>query len=446
MKILVIDDEKSIRLSLKISLKKLGAEIFTAETGEEGLELFKRENPDLAIVDIKLPGIDGIEVLKNMKRLRPSCVVIMITYLSEVKLAVKAMKMGAYDYFTKPFSLAEINKSVEKILEYVKAKIELNNIESENETILIGNSKEIEEIRKIVREIGKMDYDTSILLQGESGTGKEVVAKLIHNLKIPDSKPFVAINCAAIPKNLQESELFGYEKGAFSDAKSRKIGLVEKANGGVLFLDEIGDMDLGLQAKLLRVLQENKFRRIGGLEEKEFKATIVAATNKDLTEEIEKGNFREDLYYRLNIIPIHIPPLRKRKEDISVLTKFFIAQYNNKLNKKVVSIDDEALEALKQYDWPGNVRELKNMIERIMIFKKGNEIILEDLPDEIFKKTYFKESLNNYYNLETVEKETIIKSLTKNSWNITRTANELGISRLTLRRKIEKYQIKKDAD
>lgn len=443
MKILVIDDEKSIRLSLKINFKKLGVDVFTAETGEKGLEIIESEDIDLAIVDIKLPGIDGIEVLKRIKLIRTSCIVIMITYLSEVKLAVNAMKLGAFDYFTKPFSLAEINESIKKTLEYLRIKKELNKYVPQKETLLIGNSKKIQKIREIVGQIGTMKYNTCILLEGESGVGKEIVARLIYNVKCSDTQQFIAINCAAIPKTLQESELFGYEKGAFSGAKTSKLGLIEKANGGILFLDEIADMDLELQAKMLRVLQEKKFRRIGGLVEKEFEAVIVGATNKDLKEEIRKGNFRHDLYYRLNIVPIKIPPLRNRSEDIPDLINYFINMYNKKLDKEIIAINNNALKKLIEYHWPGNIRELKNVIERIMIFKVGTEITVEDLPDEILDSINSIDNPENYYNLERAEKEAIKKSLQKNHWNISRTSTELGISRLTLRRKIEKYEIKK---
>lgn len=443
MKILIVDDEKSIRLSLKINFTKLGLDVFTAETGEKALEIIADEDIDLAIVDIKLPGIDGIEVLKRIKKIKPFCIVIMITYLSEVKLAVNAMKLGAFDYFTKPFALVEINKSIKKTLEYLKIKKELNKFMSQNETILIGNSPEIQKIRKIVRQIGNIKHNTCIQLEGESGVGKEVVARLIYNVKCRENQPFVAINCSAIPKTLQESELFGYEKGAFSEAKASKPGLIENANGGVLFLDEIADMDLELQAKMLRVLQEKKFRRIGSLVEKEFRAVIVVATNKDLKEEIKKGNFRQDLYYRLNVVTIKIPPLRKRIEDIPDLINYFIDMYNRKLDKDVISVDNNALKKLIEYPWPGNVRELKNVIERIMIFKVGSEIMVEDLPDEVLDSINSVHDTDNYYNLETAEKEAIKKSLLKNNWNISHASSELGISRLTLRRKIEKYKIEK---
>ncbi len=443
MKILVIDDERSIRLSLKIAFEKVGARILTAETGEEGLEILMRESPDLIILDIKLPGIDGIETLKRIKRLKPSSIVIMITYLSEVKLAVESMKMGAYDYFTKPFSIREISDSIEKTAEYIKAKKQMEEIQQHKDTVLIGNSEAIKKVMEIVMEIGKARHHTCILLNGESGTGKEVIARLIHSVKDRGVQSFMAINCAAIPRNLQESELFGYEKGSFSDAKSMKQGLIERANGGVLFLDEIADMDMELQAKMLRVLQEKRFRRIGGLKEIEFSATIVAATNKNLQKEIEVGNFRQDLFYRLNIIPIDIPPLRERRTDITLLINFFINEYNEKLDKNVFTVSKGAMKKLQEYDWPGNVRELKNIIERIMFFKRDSEISLEDLPKEIFFTLPDEEEHTAHSSLEAAEAETIYRALVKNRWNITKTADELGIARLTLRRKIERHRIKK---
>lgn len=434
MKILVIDDERSIRLSLKIGLEKLGLEVSTAESAEEGLEIFKIQAPDLIILDINLPGMDGIEALKLFKKINSSITIIMITYMTDVKLAVEAMKMGAYDYFTKPFNLLDINKSIEETLQYVKIKKDLN---SNEDIALIGRSPSILNIKNTISDICQLDYDTTILITGESGTGKEVIAKTIHSYN--KSKPFIAINCAAIPQNLQESELFGYEKGAFSDAKTDKIGLIEKANNGILFLDEIGDMDIGLQAKVLRVIQEKKFRRIGGTKEIQFETTILAATNKDLSKSITDGDFRKDLYYRLNVIPIYIPPLRDRKEDIPVLVYHFIDEYNNKLNKNILSIEDSAMELLKSYHWPGNVRELKNLLERIMIFKKGNTINSDDLPDEIKSIS----SIISNSTLEDIEKQGIASVLFKNKWNISKSAKELGITRQTLRNKIEKYNIKK---
>ncbi len=439
MKILVIDDEKSIRLSLKMGLEKLGLTVIAAETGEEGLKVLKNESPDLAIVDIRLPGIDGLEVLKHIKSIKPTCIVIMITYLNEIKLAVRAMKDGAYDYFVKPFSLNEIQQSIEQTLQYIRIKKEID-ISTSN-TLLIGNSEKIQAIRETIMKIGQLPYDTCILLEGESGTGKEVVAKLIHSLKVGDNHRFMAINCAAIPKNLQESELFGYEKGAFSDAKSYKAGLIEAANRGVLFLDEIADMDIELQAKMLRVLQEKSYRSVGGLKERKFEATIVAATNKYLLREIQRGTFREDLYYRLNIVPINLPPLRERREDIPILSAYFLDEYNKKLNKAVIGIDPDAMAVLRQYNWPGNVRQLRNMIERVMIFQKDEIIALKDIPKEIVNFIPKEPKPEDFNSLEIAEEAIIKKTLEKHDWNITRTAEDLGLSRLTLRRKIQKYKL-----
>lgn len=439
MRILVIDDEESIRFSLKMSLLKQGYKVYEAGTGEEGLKLLNEHNPQIAIVDIKLPGIDGIEVLRRIKKTHPDCIVIMITYLSEVRLAVKAMKMGAYDYFTKPFSLKEISESISNVYKYLDIKERLDKISYKTE--LIGNSLAIEEIKGTAKKIASINMDTCILIQGESGTGKEIVAKLIHEGKGLD-KPFVALNCAAVPKNLQESELFGYEKGAFTGAEKKKIGLIEKANGGVLFLDEIGDMDLGLQAKMLRVLQEKKYRPIGGTEEFGFQATIVSATNKDLVKEIEEENFREDLYYRLNIVPIYIPPLRERKEDIPLLIRYFLDEYNFKLEKNIQGFDGKAMDIMIDHSWPGNVRELKNIIERICIFQEREIITVEDLPKDLVVEPHvMDEDLNP---IEASEQEIILETLNRNHWNITRTAEELDMSRSTLRRRMERYNIKRE--
>ena len=436
MKILVIDDEKSIRFSLKTSLSKQGYQVYDAETGEEGLKLFKKHEPEIAIVDIKLPGIDGIEVLRRIKSSNRNCIVIMITYLSEIRLAVKAMKIGAYDYYTKPFTLKEINASVSNACKYLETKKRLDKMTYK--TDLIGKSLAIKDIKDRAKKIASLNMETSVLIQGESGTGKEIVAKLIHQGKGMD-KPFVALNCAAVPKNLQESELFGYEKGAFTGAEEKKIGLIEKSNGGILFLDEVGDMDLGLQAKMLRVLQESKYRPIGGIEEGDFKSTIIAATNKDLKLEIENENFREDLYYRLNIVPLYIPPLRHRKEDIPMLIDYFLEEYNFKLGKNILGFDDKAMDIMINYNWLGNVRELKNIIERICIFQEEDIIKVENLPKDLVEET---KTINKNLNpLEASERETILQVLNEKAWNISKSAEVLEMSRSTLRRKIEKYEL-----
>lgn len=437
MNVLIIDDERSIRLSLRIALEEIAGRIFEAGSGEEGLELFNAERIDLAIVDIKLPGMDGIEVLKRLKMIDPNCTVIMITYLSEVKLAVNAMKKGAYDYFTKPFSVNDIVESIRNVMSYIEKKESVMAVYLQDEMRMVGSSKPMQQIKSYIRRLSGLDYDTCILIQGESGCGKEVVAQAIHQVK-GNSLPFVDINCAAVPKSLQESELFGYEKGAFTEAKQKREGLIEKANGGILFLDEIGDMDLELQAKLLRVIQEKKFRRIGGRESIHYNATIIAATNKDLEVEIKSGGFRQDLYYRLNIIPIHIPPLRERKEDIHDLIDFFVTIYNEKMGRHIRIENENVYQVLMNYDWPGNVRELKNLIERMMILSTGDVLTIDHLPYEIAE---FSSNSNELMMLENAEKEAILKALKKCRWNITHTANELGISRLTLRRKISKYEL-----
>jgi len=434
MNILIIDDEKSIRYSLEVGLKKLNdVKVYPAETGEKGLEIIQSTPIDLAIIDIKLPGIDGLEVLERINKLKLNTTIIMITYISEVRIAVKAMKMGAYDYFTKPFKVVDVMNSINNLRDFINKK---NKINKHSNEILIGKSKNIQNIRNVINKIGEKNINTSVLITGESGTGKEVVAKNI-GMAVGKEKPFVPLNCAAVPKTLQESELFGYEKGSFSEAKDKKIGLMERSNGGTLFLDEVGDMDLSLQKKLLRALQEKAFRRVGGSEEIPFDSMIISATNKDLKYEIKQGDFREDLYFRLNVIPIKIKPLRNRKEDIEELLEYFMNFYKDKIDSSIKSISDEALNIMKEYDWYGNVRELKNTIERIMILSNNKKIEVDDLPEEVFLK---KKSVKDN-DLEKAEKQIIIDTLLKNDFNITHASKELGITRTTLRNKMKKYKI-----
>lgn len=445
MKVLIVDDEKGIRTSLKFFLKGEGFEIEIAETGEEALEKYEKFSPDVTVLDINLPGIDGLNVLREIKKRNKKAIVIMITYRSEVKLAVKAMKLGAYDYFMKPFNIIDIKNSVLEITEYLVAKKTVSTIEEDK--TFIGESKEILSLKEKIKKLLNIKMDTNILITGSSGTGKEVLGKYIHNVKNGNKKPFVAINCAAIPKSLQESEFFGYEKGAFTEAKVRKIGLIEKSNGGTLFLDEVADMDIELQAKMLRVLQEKKFRRVGGLEEIPFSATVISATNKNLQEEIKAGNFRQDLYYRINVVPLKLPDLSERKTDIPLLIDFFIGKYNEILGKNINKIDEEALNILKNYKWNGNIRELKNTIERIMIFQEDEIITKENLPEEIVEpnQDIFFEG-GEYIDkemLDITQANLIKKALEENNWNITHTADALGISRLTLRKRIQKFEIEK---
>ncbi|MBF4691893.1 sigma-54-dependent transcriptional regulator [Fusibacter ferrireducens] len=437
MKILVIDDEKSIRVSLTLGLKKLNATLFSAENGMDGLAIFKTQSIDLVILDIKLPDISGIEVLKLMKQQNENCTVIMMTHLSEVKLAVQAMKLGAHDYFTKPFSIEEMLNAIKQLDFYIREKALISQ-SSENPNQMVGKSDAITTIVAKLKKLSKIQFSTCVLINGESGTGKELVAKQIHSICKPD-KPFVAINCAAIPKHLQESELFGHEMGAFSDAKKQRIGLLEYAENGVLFLDEIGDMDIDLQAKLLRVLQEKTYRRIGGNYEITFNAMVIAATNKDLISEVEANTFRKDLFYRLNIIPIRVPPLRERKEDIPILIEHFIQIYNQLLGKNVKGLSEDMLELFYKYSWPGNIRELKNIIERLMILSDSDILFMEELPYELTDDD--PRGKGQFSHLEQAEHEAVLRALSQYNWNITKAAEALQISRLTLRRKIDKYGI-----
>jgi DNA-binding NtrC family response regulator len=434
MNVLIIDDEKSIRFSLKTGIKKLnGIEVFAAESGEEGLDIIMNHKIDMAIIDIKLPGIDGIEVLERINRLKMDITVIMITYISEVRLAVKAMKLGAYDYYTKPFNLMDVIESVENLKKFIGKK---NSVDESSEIRLIGESKNICDIRRMISKIAGKGMNTNIMITGESGTGKEVVARTIAE-SLGEDRQFVALNCAAIPKTLQESELFGHEKGAFTEAKSRKLGLMEESNKGILFLDEIGDMDMSLQKKLLRAIQEKKFRRLGSTEEVEFDAMIVSATNKDLKYEIKNGMFRDDLYYRLNIIPIKIEPLRNRREDIPLLLEHYLIFYRNRIDTDIIGIEDGAMELLVNHDWQGNVRELRNTVERILILSSNDMIRTEDLPEDVFVKK--KEYANS--ELKEAERDIIVRTLQESNYNITHASQKLGITRTTLRNRMKKYGI-----
>ncbi len=434
MRVLVVDDEKSIRLSLYMSIKKLGVEVDEAADGLEAVRRFREKKYSIVLLDIKMPNMDGIEALKQMRQISKSSTIIMMTHLSEVRLAVEAMKAGASEYFTKPFSIEEMTEIVKETMTLHHDADDMS-----DDKIMIGHSDAINAIYKKVDKISEVKVKTTILVYGESGTGKEMVARMISD-KCASGKPYVAINCAAIPVHLQESELFGHERGAFSDAKEKRIGLFEHAMDGVMFLDEIGEMSLDLQAKLLRVIQERQFRRIGGNQVIEFNALLVAATNKDLKEEVEKGHFRKDLYYRLNIIPITIPPLRDRRMDLEDLIKHFISHFNRVFGKTVKSVSPELMQHFIEYDWPGNVRELKNIIERLMIFSESDELTSVELPYEL-TDTSHKDS--EYTELERAEQEAVLRALSEYGWNITRAAESLNISRLTLRRKIDKYGLKK---
>lgn len=451
-KVLIVDDEELIRETLQRILKKEGYYIDVAVNGSEAIQKFNDNNFDLVLLDINLPDIDGLEVLKSLKEITSDILVIMITGYASVENAVKAMKYGAYDYVEKPLKKSTIKLIVKLALETqvlkkeVKFLQETGSIESE-QINFIGESKPILNIKKQIAQIANLE-SANVLITGESGTGKELIARSIHNASDRKDNPFVSINCAAIPHNLLESELFGYEKGAFTNAFNRKIGCIEEANFGTLFLDEIGDMPFEMQGKLLHFIENKIFRRVGGTKTIEVDVRIIAATNQNLEQLIEQGKFREDLFYRLNIFPIYIPPLRERQEDIIPIIKYYLNFFNKKYNKKITYVNEQVIERLKSYHWKGNVRELKNIIERIVILNNNDEVNISDLPDEFkrankcfahdFNSIEIPESGLSLKELEiNLNRILIKKALSKADGNISKAAKLLKIPRETLRDRIK---------
>jgi len=434
--ILVVDDEKSMRDSMQMLLNK-NYNVFLAKNGKEAVSLVKNNPIDLLLLDIRLPEIDGIEILKLVKNIDESIEIIMITAVIMVGKAVEAMRAGAYDYITKPFDIDALQAQIEKALE--KRKLHKENlslrkmIEEEHEfEKIIGKSKAIKDITRLIDDIAKSK--TSVLITGETGTGKELVAKAIHNRSTRKDKLFVAINCAAIPDNLLESELFGHERGSFTGATERQIGKFEIANGGTLFLDEISSLPMPMQAKLLRTIQEKEIERIGAGYPTPVDVRIIAATNSDLKNSIKNYKFREDLFYRLNVFPLHIPALRERKSDISLLVNHFIHKYASEFGKNIKSMTKEALALLEAYDWPGNVRELENLMERAVVLTKTNLINSSHFPIEIQgKKEGPKPDKVKFFNaVQQFEAEFIKKALEQTGGKKTKTANLLGVHRNTL--------------
>ena len=448
--ILIVDDEISIRQSLEGILEDEGFETFFAATGEECLVLLQSEDPDLILLDIWMPGIDGLETLKKIKAKQPQQLVVMMSGHGSIETAVKATRLGASDFIEKPLSL-------EKVLLSIQNAIKIGQLVAENKALkekigydyqMIGNSPAIDQLKQQI----EMAAPSSgwVLINGENGTGKELVARAIHRQSTRSKKPFVEINCAAIPEELIESELFGHEKGAFTGATSARRGKFDQANGGTLFLDEIGDMSLKTQAKILRILQEHKFDRVGGNRTIEVDVRVIAATNKNLQEEIKSGRFREDLFFRLNVLPFQVPPLRKRKDDIPLLCKHFLDHFCGKESREIKSISESSLKLLIDYNWPGNVRELKNLTERLVIMTPGKIINPSDLPHGINSSNQNMEaqdlitkSLPNSYReaKEIFEKQFLLEKLQKNDWNVSKTAEEIGLERSNLHRKIKGYQI-----
>lgn len=451
-KILIIDDEKLIRWTLEQHLTRDGYEVLTAETAEKGLEMISDEMPDLVLLDNRLPNMTGLELLEKLNVQERGLLVIMITAYGMVETAVKAMKLGAYDYISKPFNLEEITFVIKKALETGSLRSQVKQLRQEcrgRVDTIMGESPEMVKIKELILKIAKSDA-TTVLIQGESGTGKELVAKAIHAASARADKPFMAINCAALPVNLLESELMGHEKGAFTDAKSMKKGLFELADGGTVFLDEIGDMDMGMQAKLLRLLEEKTFKRIGGVKDIKVDVRVISATNQELSRALNDGRFRKDLYYRLQVVPIYLPPLRERGRDVLILARHFIEYFNQECHKNVRGISPEAEQILLSYSWPGNVRELKNAIERAMIFDIENELLPEHLPQEIVENRHQSAtgkpvSLDGFVipesgiSIEDVEHALVKKALEIAAGNQTRAAQLLKMPRDAFRRRMKRF-------
>ena len=444
--ILIIDDDISLRRVLEYNLQEEGYDVVTAASGAEGLELFERHRPALVITDLKMPGMSGFQVLAAIKERSPETLVMVITAFGAVETAVEAMRLGAYDYVTKPFNRDELKLIVKKALQ-------LRGLAEENQRLreeltdraefhnIVGISRGMEQVFQVVRKVA--DTEATVLISGESGTGKELVARAIHSLSGRRDRPFVAINCAAIPRDLLESELFGHVKGSFTGAIRDKEGKFELADGGTIFLDEVGELPLELQPKLLRVLQERVVEPVGGTTQRKLDVRIVAATNVDVEKAIAAGTFREDLYYRLSVIPVHLPPLRQRREDIPLLVRHFSAKHGG----EAVVFPPETMVVLQEYQWPGNVRELENTVERLLIMRSSDTIDVTELPAKVREGKRPGQVCrvvnlpDEGYSLEQLEREIVVEALERNDWNQTAAARFLRIPRHTLIYRIEKYNI-----
>ena len=444
--ILVIDDEVGICESLQGILEDEGYNVVTASSGEIGIRCIASEQIDLVFLDILMPGgFDGIETLRRIKQIAPDVEVIMITGHGTFELALEVGSMGALDFLGKPLSLDIVLDKVKKVTQKIERRQTQMAQESGNfERPIIGTSRPMQEILTKIRQIAPTNG--RVLITGESGTGKELVAYAVHNLSLRHKAAFVKVNCAAIPTDLIESELFGHERGAFTGASSRRIGKFEQADGGTIFLDEIADMSSSTQAKVLRVLEEQAFERVGGRQTVHVDVRVISATNKDLQQEIQGDNFREDLYYRLNVVPLHILPLRDRIIDLSLLIDYFLSRFCRENQKPKMVMHENALEILSKYSWPGNVRELRNMMERLVILCPGETIEVADLPSELNRhcdsfqigtETPLRQAKSEF------EHHFIRNCLETNDWNITETARQLGIERTNLHRKMRQHDIKR---
>jgi DNA-binding NtrC family response regulator len=451
-RILAVDDEYLIRWTLQQNLEKEGYEVFLAESGQEGLEKIASEVPDLLLLDIKMPGMDGYQVLERALKADPGLIPIMITAFDDVDKVVRAMRLGAFDYVTKPFEFEKVHLSIQKALEASQLKREIKRLRLETKNRfgfdhIVAASREMERVLRIAEKIAGSDTST-VLVQGESGTGKELIAHALHDRSRREEKPFVTLNCAGFPEQMVENELCGHERGAFTDAKEMKKGLLEVADGGSLFLDEIGDMNINLQAKILRLVEQKSFRRVGGIKDIQVDVRIITATNKDLMNLKEEGKFREDLFYRINVASIKIPPLRERTDDILPLTKHFIHKYNEEFHKSIQKVSKGVEDFFLSYSWPGNVRELRNVIERAMILGEGDTLLMEHLPLEILgqvsKQGIEIEGIRispDGISLEKVEEALVKQALKMTHGNQTKAAKLLDISRDALRYRMQKFGI-----
>ncbi|MCP4633162.1 MAG: sigma-54-dependent Fis family transcriptional regulator [candidate division Zixibacteria bacterium] len=444
-RILIVDDELSQREMLSGYLKKKGFKPSAAASGEEAVSMAENQSFEIALLDLRLPGIDGIGLLKRLHDLIPDISAVMITAHGDVHSAVEAMKSGAVDYLNKPIELEELLTIIKKagerfrILSENRALKELIK-QGAAPTDFVGESEEVKQLLSTVYRVA--ETDSTILVTGESGTGKELISSMIHKASPRAGKPFIPVACGALPETLLESELFGHEKGAFTGAQRLHLGRFELASGGTLFLDEIGELPSSVQAKLLRVLEENRIIRVGGEDYVDIDTRIVAATNRNLEKEIDNGNFRKDLYFRLNVIQIHIPSLKERRKDIIPLTEYFINRYSKRFKKVIEGITAQARDILLEYDWSGNVRELENCIERAVVLCTGSSIDTNDIPSNITGNKNSKIFPSDIISIKDAEKYLIKKALDKNDWNITLTASELGLHRNTLSVKIKEYNIK----
>ena len=459
--ILIIDDEENIRKYLGRALAKDGFDVFTAEYGKEGLNLLVRKHIDIVLLDLNLPDINGLDVLKEIKGVDVQSVIIIITAYGDITSAVEAMRLGAYDYLTKPFDIEDIKIVINKALKIIgledRIKVLQRQVNRFQDGEFITRSRKMNDLLDFVNRVAKAS--TTVMIYGETGTGKELIADLIHKKSPRASKPFVPIDCTSLPENLLESELFGHEKGAFTGAVGLKKGLFQVANEGTVFLDEIGELPLTLQAKILRVLETKSFRRVGGERYLETDVRIVAATNRNLKQMIDEERFRSDLFYRLNVVPIYLPSLRERKEDIFPLIEYFVQFFNKKIGRNISNVSNKALKLLIDFNWPGNIRELKNVIEHMVVLSKGDVIGMHDLPTEIrgndrdvsFRSSHLMEEdseiLPDYRKtkrelIEGFERNYLKRLLEKNQWNISQSAREIKMHRSSFQRLVRKYGLR----